>query len=200
MGVAALPGGASAEDDDEALLGVVAARSRGGADAVFAARAGTVEGPRPYGWVTERVLPEGRWRVAPAPLVAQLTELERDAAAMPASLQLVPQRRMRMMNSQLRGVAARGGRVETVDLVMHADDAAARGITDGAPVRLRSHLTDEVIDAVAAVGDRVRPGTVSLPHGWSDVNVCALTTARSEVDPLTGMVLQSGIPVEVSCR
>jgi hypothetical protein len=40
---------------------------------------------------------------------------------------------------------------------------------------------------------------VSLPHGWPDVNVCALTTARSDVDPLTGMVLQSGIPVEVSC-
>ena len=30
--------------------------------------------PRVKGWVHERVLPDGRWRVAPAPLVAQLRE------------------------------------------------------------------------------------------------------------------------------
>jgi anaerobic selenocysteine-containing dehydrogenase len=201
MGLDALPRGASIDDDDEALLATIAARSKGGVDEVFAARSGTVSEPRPYGWVTERVLPDGRWRIAPEPLVEQLAQLDR-AAEEPAGgegrgLVLVPQRRLRMMNSQLRDVAARGGRTETVELSMHADDAAARGITDGMRVDVISALTNERVEAEVSVGERVRRGTVSMPHGWADVNVCALTTARSEVDPLTGMVRQSGIPVEV---
>ena len=39
---------------------------------------------------------------------------------------------------------------------------------------------------------------MSIPHGWADPNVCTLTTAEVDVDPLTGMVWQSGLPVQLS--
>gem|GEM_PF-4537175 len=36
-----------------------------------------------------------------------------------------------------------------------------------------------------------------LTHGWGDANVCASTSATSGIDSLTGMVLQSGVEVEL---
>ena len=59
---------------------------------------------------------------------------------------------------------------------------------------------------VSAVGDRVvvrdfstriLRGVVSLPHGYRDCNVGDLTSDRDHVDPLTGMVLQSGVTVRL---
>ena len=43
--------------------------------------------------------------------------------------------------------------------------------------------------------DRLHPEAVALAHGWGDVNVSRLTSADEDIDPLTGMVLQSGVPV-----
>jgi len=37
---------------------------------------------------------------------------------------------------------------------------------------------------------------VSLPHGWFEANV-SLLTSEHEVDDLTGMVLQTAVPVTV---
>ncbi|HEX7095075.1 MAG TPA: molybdopterin-dependent oxidoreductase, partial [Acidimicrobiales bacterium] len=199
-GVDVLPSGLPDEVDDDALVASIAARSRGGVDAVFAARSGTTWGDTPFGWVTERVLPDGRWRVAPAPLLAQLDELEsgrRVPDTEDEPLVLVPQRRLRMMNSQLRGVAAAGGRVETVALQLHPEDAARRSIRDAQRVTVRSIVNGGCLTAVAQLDERVRRGTVSMPHGWDDTNVCALTSGHIDVDPLTGMVRQSGIPIEV---
>jgi anaerobic selenocysteine-containing dehydrogenase len=212
LGLDVLPRGMSLESaTDDDLLRSVAQRSRGGADEVFAARSGTVAGGgTPFGWVTEGVLPQGRWRLAPPPLLAQLAALEAagpspadgpevaDAAA--AALTFIPQRRLRMMNSQLRDVAARGGRVEAAYLSMHPDDAARRGVEDGAAVTVTSTHTGGVLHADARLDDRIARGTVSLPHGWDDVNVSMLTSASIGVDPLTGMVLQSGLAVEVRPR
>ena len=44
----------------------------------------------------------------------------------------------------------------------------------------------------------MRPGAVSLPHGFADVNVNLLTTSAEGVDALTGMPSFSGVPVTVS--
>jgi len=38
---------------------------------------------------------------------------------------------------------------------------------------------------------------VSLTHGWIATNVSRLTSVTDAVDPLTGMVCQSAIPVEL---
>jgi anaerobic selenocysteine-containing dehydrogenase len=196
LDVGVLPRGVDvATASDDSLLAAIATRSRGGTDAVFDARSGTVASGATFGWVAERVLPDGRFRIAPPALVAQLDELE--GRSTDASLVLVPQRRLRMMNSQLRGVAATGGRVETGVLSLHPHDAATRGLADGDAVDVVSTVTGAAFRVTASIDDRMRPGAVSMPHGWDDANVCAITSASIGVDPLTGMVWQSGIPVEV---
>jgi anaerobic selenocysteine-containing dehydrogenase len=144
--------------------------------------------PRVKGWVHERVLPGGRWRVAPAPLVAQFREW---GDTPPAPLVAIPRRATRRMNSALRDVG-RGG--EDDALWIHPDDAAAAGVVDGATVTVTSPVG--TIYGRARVTDDVVRGAVSIPHGLVPQNVSVLTDSRTgTTDPLTGMVRQSGIPV-----
>ena len=44
---------------------------------------------------------------------------------------------------------------------------------------------------------RLHPRAVAVAHGWGAPNVSALTSADEDVDPLTGMVRQGGVPVEL---
>jgi predicted molibdopterin-dependent oxidoreductase YjgC len=48
------------------------------------------------------------------------------------------------------------------------------------------------------VDDRLHPEAIAVAHGWADPNVSDLTSADEDVDPLTGMVRQGGVPVRVS--
>lgn len=180
---------------DDSLIAALARRSRGGADEVFAAVDGTVHSEAVFGWVTERVLPDRRFRIAPRPLVEQLDAL--DARPPTDTLVLLPQRRMRMMNSQLRGVTAPGGSPESVELTMNPEDARRLGVAHGAHVDVVSSITGASMSTTAVLDDRMVEGAVSAPHGWDDTNVGVLTSASAGVDPLTGMVWQSGIPVSI---
>jgi anaerobic selenocysteine-containing dehydrogenase len=168
---------------DESLLRPVAERSRGGAEAVFAARNGVVDSGAVFGWV-RRILPDGRWRLAPAPLLAQLA-----ATALPSErqLQLVAHRQLRTMNSQLRNLA-------DVAVLVHPSAAADLG-GDGTEVEVRA-AARTVLGTVRG-DERVPPGVVTIPHGWAAPNVSDLTSADDAIDPLTGMVTQSAIPVEI---
>ena len=49
-------------------------------------------------------------------------------------------------------------------LLMHPDDLAARGITDGNRVTVRSRVGSVVVEVQAA--EDMMPGVVSLPHGY----------------------------------
>jgi anaerobic selenocysteine-containing dehydrogenase len=156
-------------------------------------RWGEVQDYRPsLGWVADRVLPDGRWRLAPTPL---LDQLRADVDA-PAELVLVPRRQLRHMNSALLDGGGQGAKVDEPVLQMSRPDAETRGIADGDLVEVRSAYG--TLQALAAVGDEVRPCVVCLPHGFVSANVNALTSLAEGVDPLTGMVLLSGVPVSVA--
>ena len=61
----------------------------------------------------------------------------------------------------------------------------------------------EVVSAHGSVTGRLRGderlhrGALAIAHGWADPNVSALTSADADVDPLTGMVRQGGVPVTI---
>jgi anaerobic selenocysteine-containing dehydrogenase len=188
LGLDVLPRGVDlATATDETLLAQITARSRGGADAVTAARSGTVHSGAVFGWVHERVLPQGRWRLAPPALVAQLADA---LAATPEPLVLIPQRQLRKMNSQLRDVGER-----TDPELVYAHPHAVPGARDGDRVVVTSPFGSTT--GVLHLDDAMAPQAVALPHGWAGTNVCALTDTDAGVDPYTGMVWQSGIPVTV---
>jgi anaerobic selenocysteine-containing dehydrogenase len=92
---------------------------------------------------------------------------------------------------------------------VHPDDAAARGLVDGAGVEFRS-AKGRVVTTVE-VTDELRPGVVSLPHGHGHgrpgvalrvaaeapgVSVNDLTD-EALVDPISGNAAFSGVPVEL---
>jgi anaerobic selenocysteine-containing dehydrogenase len=49
-------------------------------------------------------------------------------------------------------------------LEIHPDDAAPRGVVDGGEVRVFNDRGELRLNA--RVGNRVRPGVVSIPSGW----------------------------------
>jgi anaerobic selenocysteine-containing dehydrogenase len=191
MGHDVLPTGldlATAADDD--YLRTMLTRARIPFDELRAAPTGVVVAEPQRGWVEEGVLPDGRWRVAPPDLVAQLDALEPDAAP----LVLVVGRGMRTLNSALRDVGARRAPDRPV-ISVHPDDAARAGVVAGDAVEVRSR--HGACTGVAVLDASLRPGVVHVPHGWGDPAVTRLVADTADVDPLTGMPTQTGVAVEL---
>jgi anaerobic selenocysteine-containing dehydrogenase len=189
LGIDVLPRGITlAEANDDVLLARIAEASRSDAESVFAAPSGVVHSGAVFGWVHERVLADGRWRLAPAVLVEQFVDAL--AAAPGDQLFLIPQRQLRKMNSQLRDI---GKRTDEVFVQAHPD--AVKGLTDGTWVLVQSPFG--MTFGQLRLDPTMSPHAVSIPHGWAETNVCALTDTDAGVDPHSGMVWQSGIPVTV---
>ncbi len=190
LGFGALPdvGDPDACRDDD-LLARIAGRGRVGFDELRAAPSAVVAQDAVFGWVEERVLPDGRWRLAPAELVAQLATLEP-----PAPLVLTPRRQPRHLNSQLRDPLATR-RLDEPDVLLHPADAADAELADGDLVVVASEAGE--VTGVARLEEGLRRGAVSVPHGFAAMNAAVLTSSSTGVDPLTGMVLQSGVPVTI---
>jgi anaerobic selenocysteine-containing dehydrogenase len=157
--------------------------------------------------------PSGRVELAPAPLIA---DVERLRAALEAStaagagagdeLVMIGRRHLRSNNSWGHNVAGLVGGSNTCTLQLHPVDALARGLANGGRARVTSSVGS--LEVAVEVTDRIRPGVVSLPHGWGHdgdelsvarrspgVNVNVLTPP--EVDPLSGTAVLNGYPVTV---
>jgi anaerobic selenocysteine-containing dehydrogenase len=156
--------------------------------------------------------PSGRVDLAPAPILADVERLRADLEQASApdrerSLVLVGRRHLRSNNSWGHNVPGLRGGTNTCTLQIHPDDAAARGLGDGALARVASRVG--AVDVAVEVTDRIRPGVVSLPHGWGHagggqtvaaaepgVNVNVLTPP--DVDPLSGTAVLNGFEVSVA--
>jgi anaerobic selenocysteine-containing dehydrogenase len=79
--------------------------------------------------------------------------------------------------------------------MINPTDADAAGVVDGRPVRVRSAHGELIGPAV--VDDAVSPGVVAISHGFADVHVGQLVSTAEDIDPVTGMITQAGVPVEV---
>src|SRR4029453_5954258 len=95
-------------------------------------------------------------------------------------------------------------------LLMHPDDARARGLAQGQTVQVRSRVGS--ISVRLELTDAVMPGVVSLPHGWGhgrpgvQLRVATAPAGGSAKNPpddqagdaLLGTAAFSGTPVHVS--
>lgn len=141
--------------------------------------------------------PDRRIRLVPDVLVADLIRLdpELDAAAPAAgSLQLIGRRRLRSNNSWMHNSARLAKGPVGCTLLVHPDDAAARGLSQGAEAMVRSRVGE--IRVPVSVSDEVAPGVVCLPHGWSHASFNELAD-ELRVDALCGNADFSGVPVTV---
>jgi hypothetical protein len=122
---------------------------------------------------------------------------------------LVGRRHLRSNNSWMHNIEVLVKGAARCTLQVHPDDAHRWGLTDGGQARVTSRVGSVV--APVEVTEVVRPGVVSLPHGWghdapgaqlgvasrrAGVNSNVLSDDEA-LDPLSGTSVLNGIPVEV---
>jgi anaerobic selenocysteine-containing dehydrogenase len=158
--------------------------------------------------------PSGKVELAPERLVADVARLH-DAlaaarAADPDDLVLIGRRHLRSNNSWMHNLPLLVRGPERCTLHVHPDDATRLALTDGGRATVCSRVGS--LDALVEVTEDIRPGVVSLPHGWGhDVDGVEMDVARAHaginsnvltdeavVEPLTGTAVLNGIPVTVA--
>jgi anaerobic selenocysteine-containing dehydrogenase len=171
---------------DELYLRGVLGHAGVDGDAVFAAGPrGTPVADTP-GWVHRDLLPDGCWSIAPAPLLARLhTYVDPE----PAPLVLAPRREAAWSNSVAYGPNAS---TPTVRL--------APGPDAEMPAEIVLRSAHGVLRATAVADPAVRDGVASVTHGRIATSPGTLTSASSDVDPLTAMPRVAGLPVEREAR
>ena len=167
---------------DERYLGGILGRN---ATEVVAAGPHGVDVPHEYGWVARDLLPEGRWRLAPPELIERLRTHRPPSDD---NLVLVNRRDVRRLNSLTYAEGAEA------QVRVHPDDAGDLAAGDAVTVT-SAHGS---LVATVAVDPGLRPGTVSVNHGRAGADVARLTSRTDDVDPLTGMPLASGLPVQLA--
>jgi anaerobic selenocysteine-containing dehydrogenase len=154
--------------------------------------------------------PSGRVELAPEPLVADVDRLRAAMARPAAGMRLIGRRDLRSNNSWMHNVEVLVKGRPRCTLHVHPDDASRLGLVDGEPASVTSRAGTLTI--LAEVTEAIRPGVVSIPHGWGhDMPGVELSVARRYagvnsnlltdeelVDPVSGNAVLNGIPVEVS--
>jgi len=154
-----------------------------------------------------------RIQLAPAPLVADVVRLDAllagPAAAGGERLMLNGRRDFRANNSSMHNSHRLVKGRPRCTLLIHPNDALARGLADGDRARVQSRVG--TVDVEVEICDGIAPGVVSLPHGWghgrpgvrlsvavahAGVSVNDLTDDE-RVDALTGNAAFSGVQVMV---
>jgi anaerobic selenocysteine-containing dehydrogenase len=155
--------------------------------------------------------PSGAIELAPERLIADLDRLDDLLVDERAAdgLVLIGRRHLRTNNSWSHNVATLAKGRELCTLQIHPDDAIAAGIHHGGTARVRSATGEIQVDV--EVSDHLRPGVVSLPHGFGhdlagiEQHVARrnpgvnsnLLSSRDALDPLSGTSVLNGISVTV---
>lgn len=152
----------------------------------------------------------GRVELAPSVITADVPRLV-TALETPVNgeLLLIGRRQLNSNNSWMHNLEplVRGKNRCTAQL--HPSDASRLGLVDGGMALVRSRAGK--IEVPVEVTDAIRPGVVSIPHGWGhDVDGTRTSVARAHagvntnlladdqlLDALSGTAALNGIPVEV---
>jgi anaerobic selenocysteine-containing dehydrogenase len=156
--------------------------------------------------------PSGKVEMAPEPIMADLPRLvaSLDAPRDDDGFVLVGRRDLRSNNSWMHNVAVLVKGKPRCTLHLHPDDAGRLGVADGDAVEVVSRTGKVTIDA--EVTDAIRPGVVSIPHGWGHdhpANRMAVASRHAGVnsnlladdelvDAVSGNAVLNGIPVTVT--
>jgi len=154
--------------------------------------------------------PSGRVELAPEILVEDVERLRSSLARSRDDFVLVGRRDLRSNNSWMHNVNVLVKGKPRCTLQIHPDDALRLELADGAVARVSSRRG--AVDVPVEVTDDIRPGVVSIPHGWGHaVEGVEMAVARAHAgvnsnlladeelfDPVSGNAVLNGIPVTVS--
>jgi anaerobic selenocysteine-containing dehydrogenase len=147
--------------------------------------------------------------LAPAIIIDDLPRLREAMAAPRDDLVLIGRRHQKTNNSWMHNTERLTRGKARHQLLMHPDDLASRGLSDGSTVTVTSRVGSVSVEVRAA--DDMMPGVVSLPHGYGhQVDGTRLEHAEKVVgvsindltDPerldLSGNAALNGVPVTVA--
>ena len=152
----------------------------------------------------------GRLQAAPQVIMADVARFAASPVAHSGQLLLIGRRHVRSNNSWMHNFHRLVKGKPRHQLLMHPDDLASRGLSDGQLVRVSSRVGEVQVHAVASLD--MMPGVVSLPHGWGHarpgvqmgiareqpgVSANDLTDER-ELDSVSGNAVLNGVCVEVA--
>jgi anaerobic selenocysteine-containing dehydrogenase len=152
----------------------------------------------------------GRVQAAPEVIMADLVRFAAVSAPESGELLLIGRRHVRSNNSWMHNYHRLVKGKPRHQLLMHPDDLASRGLTDGQQVRVSSRVGVIEVQVLASLD--MMPGVVSLPHGWGhgkpgvQMDIAAhqpgesandLTDER-ELDSLSGNAVLNGVSVQVA--
>ena len=161
--------------------------------------------------------PSGCIELAPPVLLTDLARVETTLAAganggtdTARPYLLVGRRHLRSNNSWMHNVSVLVKGRPRCTVQVHPDDAARLGLADGDAARVASRVGEVTVPV--EVTDGIRPGVVSIPHGWGhDVDGVRMRIASEHagvnsnlladetlVDAISGNAVLNGIPVSVA--
>lgn len=152
----------------------------------------------------------GRVELFPGPIADDLPRLTEALHRAPDELVLVGRRHLRSNNSWMHNVRTLTGGSNRCTLHVHPDDAARVGLENGGHARVEA--AGGALTVPVEVTDAVRPGVVSLPHGWGHDRPGTRLSVAAEnpganvnqlldgtlLDPLSGTSVLNGFPVSVT--
>ncbi|MDP1793923.1 MAG: molybdopterin-dependent oxidoreductase [Acidimicrobiales bacterium] len=158
--------------------------------------------------------PSGKIELAPAEIMVDLPRLETamtEAVDPEKPFLLVGRRHLKSNNSWMHNIPVLlKSSKHRCTMQLHPDDAARLGLSEGAPAVVTSRVGQVTVPV--EITDGIRPGVVSIPHGWghgdpgvelrvaqehAGVNSNVLTDELG-VDPISGNAILNGIPVCVT--
>jgi len=132
-----------------------------------------------------------------------------DANAGADGLVLIGRRELRSNNSWMHNLPSLVSGRERCVLYVHPDDATRYGVRDGELAVLESRVHRGVVRV--ALTDEMRPGVVSLPHGWGHADSAPWQKVAGThagvsindwvddavVEPIIGQSILNGVPVRL---
>ncbi|MGE8187324.1 molybdopterin oxidoreductase family protein [Pseudomonas sp. NPDC086278] len=154
--------------------------------------------------------PGQRIQAAPAVILADLARFAALQAPAADELLMIGRRHVRSNNSWMHNYHRLVKGKPRHQLLMHPDDLASRGLSDGQRVRVSSRVGMIEVEVVASLD--MMKGVVSLPHGWGHARPGVQMTIASgqpgssandltdecQLDELSGNAALNGVPVTVA--
>jgi anaerobic selenocysteine-containing dehydrogenase len=152
-----------------------------------------------------------RARLDAPPLLDAVRALAGDVARAPVAdeLLLIGRRDIRTNNSWMHNVRTMVAGRDRCRLLVHPDDAQRAGVADGETALLESRVHRGPV--AIQVSDEMRPGVVSLPHGWGHADSAPWQQVASSrpgvsandwtddqlVESVVGQSVLNGVPVRL---
>lgn len=152
----------------------------------------------------------GAIQAAPEIIMADIARFAAVATPQPDQLLLIGRRHVRSNNSWMHNYQRLVKGKPRHQLLMHPQDLASRGLSDGQQVRVTSRVG--IIEVPVVASFDMMPGVVSLPHGWGHKRPGVLAqiatlqpgesandlTDERELDSLSGNAVLNGVSVQVA--